>query len=351
MERIKTLLARYSQTAFLFFIGLILIVYLALGILYLQQAPQQQDYQDKIDKLNAILKNPLPSVNALNAEYAAINQSLAPMADNITIAMLVSLAEKSGIDTEEGGGKFQVPIASHGSAGSYQVVSFRGIQVQGDPDKVMAFIRVLDSDEKLETLESTVPRIVTRSVSRLVTDDVDVIATGTEGERRKEFRSVIDAVIAMMKDNNLMESGIPNPMSVNQGRASNNMGDDPQTPAVKVVAPGGGITTTGFEGFPDITTTAAGKTYTGNATPQQGYLLYQHDKISSANTTLYTTVDYFPALSVTYYYTAEKDGTVRQWSGLNLAVAKEYPDSRPTKPELRATVDINIYFTQETKPK
>jgi len=322
MERIKTLLARYSQTAFLFFMGLILIIYLALGTLYLQQAPQQRQLQDQITKLNMILRNPLPSVDALKAEYDAVNHKLAPMADSDAIAMLVSLAQKSGIDITEGSGKFQVPVASHSSTtvggDSYQLLSFRGIYIQGDRDKVMAFISVLDSGTRLENMVLT----------SLTTDELEVVTTGEEAARREEFRSVIAAVATMMKDNAL--PGIPNPMSFSGRKASNHMGDDPDVP--------------GFEGFPDITTTAADKGYTGNATPKNGYLLYQNDKISSDNTTLYTTVDYFPTLTTTYYYTAEKDGTVRQWSGPNAAVATEYPDSKPTKIEVRASVDVDIYF-------
>ena len=328
MEHIKTLLARYSQTAFLFFMGLILIVYLALGILYLQQAPQQKDLQTKIDKLNAILKNPLPSISALNTEIAAIDKALAPMADNITIAMLVSLAEKNGIDITEGSGKLQVPVASHSEAGSYRLVTFRGVHVQGDLDKVMAFIRVLDSDEKLETLESNEPRIVTRVVSRIVTEDVEVLKTGAEAAQSVEWHSIQEAVMTMMKDNNLISSGIPNPVT----KPTNYMGDNPNTPD--------------FEGFPDIITTVAGKGYTGNATPKQGYVLYEHDKISTANTTLYSTTNYTQKLTTTYYYTVDNDGKVHAFD--SPIKSKEYLASSPTKMELKATLDVGIYFS---KPK
>lgn len=335
MERIKTLLARYSQTAFIFFMGLILIIYLSMGILYLQQAPQQRKFQEQIVSLNAILKNPLPDKNILKRDIDAIDLTLTPIADNVTIAMLVSLAEKIGIDVKEENGKFRVPIAARGSSGSYQIVHFSGIHVQGDYNKVMTFIRTLDSDEKLETVESSTPRIVVRVVTMVVLEEVEVTATGQDAERRTEFRKIIDAVKAMMTDN--ARFIIPNPMSSNSGKATEYMGDNPETPV--------------FEGFPDNTTPydeprPAGKGYTGNATPKKGYLLYEHDKISD-NTTLYTTVDYFPTLRTAYYYTAEADGTVRQWSGSNVAIAEEYPDSKPTKIELKASVDVDIYFKQK----
>ena len=329
MERIKSLLARFSQTAALFFTGFVLIVYLALGILYWQQAPQQRDLEDQITKLNAVLRVPLPSAEQLQAEYTAVNQKLAPIGDNVTIAMLVSLAQESGIDVSEAGAKFHVPVAGHSGTGvggsSYQLVTFSGIQVQGDGDKVLAFISTLDSDKPLKTSESPSPRIVNRVVTGIVTDYVEVTVPtdSADGERRAEWRSIIETVATMMKDNGLYR--IPNPVS----KATNLMGDDPTTLLV-------------FEGFPDKTTTAADKGYTGNATPKRGYLLYQHDRINTDNTTLYTTTNYTQTLTTVYYYTSEADGTVHQWNGAGMVT--EYKDSSPTKIELKASLNVNIYF-------
>ena len=344
MERIKTQLARFAQTAFLIFMGLMLIVYLALGTLYLQQDLQQRELEEQTAKLSAILRNPVPSIDPLQTELNNVNAALTPMADNATIAMLVSLAKEGGIDISEASGKFRLPMPSHGGAASYQITSFAGIQIQGERDKVEAFISLLDSDKPLRTPESSSPRAVVRVVTGLVTQDVEVPKTGKEAEALAEYDKIRAAVAAMMNDNNLVISGIPNPMSVDKGRASNRMGDNPATPIIRNET---GNVSAGFEGFPDMTTTASGKGYTGNATFKPGYVLWEHDKASSDNSTRYTTANYTESPTTTYYYTAERDGTIRQWSGPNIALATEYSSSKPTKIELNASVSIDFYF----KPK
>jgi hypothetical protein len=332
MQRIKPLLARYSQTVFLFFLGLILIVYVGLGVLYFQQDPLQNKYQTQITGLTAILRNPLPDKKILEANLSDIDVALSSMGDNVTIAMLVSLAAKNGIDISEDSGRFVVPIPSHHNGpGSYKIVSFSGIHVQGDYNNVMAFIGTLDSDEKLDTLISSSPRTVVRLVTGLILGDVQVLTTGEEATRREEFRNVIAAVKVMMEDNSLFR--IPNPELASEGRATNLMGDDPFTPV--------------FDGFPDIITTADGKQYTGNDSIKTGYLLYEHDKVNSDNHSLTTSRTYYPSLKTSYYYTAEADGTVRQWSGPNTHIDKEYLDSGSVKTELTATISVDIYF----KPK
>lgn len=332
MERIKTLITRYRRTIFLFFSGLIVIAYIALGVVYLQQGKQQRALQNQINSLNVIPRDSLPNLDILQAKYGKVNQALAPLGDNVSITMLLDVAQKSGLDISEESGKFQVPVASHSSSGSYQTVSFSGIQIQGDPDKVLDFIRVLDSDEMLQPPGPAAPRVVVRAVTRVFIVDTEVTPGGGEGERRAEFRSVSAVVKRMMTDNGLFR--LLHPVSFSLGRATNRMGDDPATVGI-------------FEGFPDNTTTAAEKRYTGNATPKQGYLLLEHDKISSDNTTLYSTANYTQTLITAYYYTAEEDGTVRQWSGADVAAATEYSDSKPSKMELKASLDISFYF----KPK
>jgi hypothetical protein len=165
-------------------------------------------------------------------------------------------------------------------------------------------------------------------LKKVVTSEVEVSFTGEEGSRRVEFRDVQSAVIDMMYNNALFE--IPNPMSFADGVATNFMGDDPAT---------GGM----VEGFPDITTTAAERGYSGNVTPRDGYVLYRHDKIST-DTTQYTTVSYLTTLTTQYYYTCETNGTVRQWDGPDVETAAEYLDSEESEVETKAALDIDIYI-------
>ncbi len=121
------------------------------------------------------------------------------------------------------------------------------------------------------------------------------LGRGDEEARRTEFHNVSSSVIALMVDNNL--ALLPNPVTL---AATNYMGDDPATGAT-------------VEGFPDNTTTAANKGYTGVGTPRVGYVLYRHDKIST-DTTLFTTVSYVSMLKTKWYFTCDEDGTVHQWN-------------------------------------
>jgi len=323
MEVIKNLLIRLRHTGVLFLIGLIMIIYVALGFLYWQQGEQQREYEENIAKLSLILLRPLPKVEELQAEYEAVNLALAPMTDVDAIAMLVGIAEENGIDVDEVSGKFRVPTATGSNVvmggRKYQVLSFKGIRVEGEYDNVIAFISDLD-------LGKTLKNMVLKSGT--FTEVVHMF-TGEEGARRAEFRSVVSAVKNMMGDNNL--DRIPYPMDFAGGVAANFTGDDPNTEGI-------------FEGFPDITTTSVEKGYSGNATISAGYVLYNHDVISTDNTTKFKTVSYITTLSTKYYYTCETDGTVRQFDGANVRTTTEYVTSEPSKAGALANLDVVIYF-------
>ncbi len=323
---IKNLLSRFWPMGALILGGFLLIIYIALGILYLQQGAQQRQFEQQIVKLSAILAKPLPSTEELQAQYEEANLALAPMTDYDAVGILVSIAEESGIDIDVASGKFKVPAATINTVtvgeGKYQVRSFSGIHVQGDYENVLAFISDLDSGKTLQTIV----------LKRVTTRQVEVEFTGTEAARRAEFREVASAVKAMMNDNGLSE--IPNPINFAGGVATNLMGDDPDTEEV-------------VEGFPDNTTTTVIKGYSGNATPRAGYVLYEHDKISTDNSTQFETVSYIGVLTTQYFYTCEADGTVRQFDGPYVTTATEYFGSEPSKMETIATVDVDIY----TKPE
>ena len=124
------------------------------------------------------------------------------------------------------------------------------------------------------------------------------------------------------------------PMDFANGVAANLTGDDPDTEEI-------------LEGFPDIFTTTIDKGYSGNATPRGGYVLYNHAKILTDNTTRFETVSYITVLTTKYYYTCEADGTVRQFDGADADTATEYLGSEEFKIEVVVTVDVDIY----TKPE
>ncbi len=314
----ENLISRLRQMGILLLIGFLLIIYIAFGFVYLQQAPQQGELDEQIANLSLILSRPLPSAEELQAEYDEVNFALAPMTDIAAVEMLVGIAEESGIDIDEDSGKFHVPSATFSPAevgkGSYQILPFRNIHVQGNHDNVMAFISDLDSGKTLKTMVLT----------RVATHQTALEAKAEEQVRREEFLNVAFAVVDMMTDNGL--SAIPNPMNFAGGIATNLMGDDSGTVVV-------------VEGFPDITTTAVGKGYTGTDSPWDGYVLYEHDKISTDNTTQFETVSYISIPETEYYYTCEADGTVRQFDGPDVATATEYPSSEW---EVRRTEMYNV---------
>ena len=156
METIQNLITRFRSLGVLIIIGFILIIYVALGFLYVQQGTKQTDLDEKIASLTLVLSKQLPSAEKLRADYDVVNSALAPMTDSAAIAMLVGIAEESGIDVDPDSGKLHVPAVAGRDekvgGGNYLVLSFRNISVQGDYVDVMAFISDLDSGTTLETM-------------------------------------------------------------------------------------------------------------------------------------------------------------------------------------------------------
>ncbi len=333
METIRRLITRLRRAGILLVISLILIGYISLGILYWQQDTQQTNLEQQIAKITPVLARPVPSIEPLKADYdnvtdelalVKVNDVLASMADEHTpFVLLVSIAEKSGITTDESVGKLSIPpptlTSTRVGGDTFQLWSFRNMRVQGNNDNVTAFLIDLDSGKTRETMV----------LKRVMLSYLEMPFTAEELEQRAELNMVTSAIKAMMADNRLW--WIPHPMSFAFGRATNLMGDN--------------ITTTEtVEGFPDITSTLFEKGYTGAGSPRNGYVLYQHDQISTDNTSQFETVSYVTMLATKYYYTAEEDGVIRQFSGPILATAEEYLSSKGMRTETIATVDVDIYF-------
>jgi len=153
----ENLLSRFGRTAGLLLIGLILILYIALGFVYLQQGTKQGDLQEKINQLSTVLSRQLASAEELEADYERVTNALAPMEEKALLDTLVSIAEDSGIAVDKESGQFNIPapgkpVERKLGEGSYQVLSFNNIRVEGARESVMAFISNLDSGETLPTL-------------------------------------------------------------------------------------------------------------------------------------------------------------------------------------------------------
>jgi len=298
---------------FIVVLGICLILYAGLGIIYIQQGPKQKDIEEQISKTIGIVSKPLPDIKKLQAQYDEVNQALEPVTLTEALEIIVDIAEQSGINVDPTGDKFRIPPPPapekrQSGERTYMVQAFNQVKVQGDYDSVMSFLADLDSGKTKETMV----------LRRVDVSQVEIRYPGEEGERRAEFREVIAAVLAMMADNGLVK--IPHPINYKGGVAANDMA-----------------------AFPDVTTTAADKGYTGTESPKAGYLLFQHDRILADNTTDFKTTSYIIRHTTRYYYTCEADGTVRQFDKPDIAKATEYSGSEEFRVETVANMDIDLY--------
>ena len=185
MEALRNLLIRFRQSGVLLFIGFILIIYVAFGLVYGQQNLKQKDLEEQNAKISLIVDKPLASKEKLQAEYDEVNLSLAPITDSDAIAMLVGIADRSGIDVTPDSDKLSVPSAAvreeKVGGGTYQVFSFKNLIAQGSYENVMAFISDLDSGTTQETLV----------LKRVDIRQVEVQDEGEEGTRT-ETQATLD---------------------------------------------------------------------------------------------------------------------------------------------------------------
>ena len=313
----QELLNRVRRVGFMVIVGVCVIIYIGLGIVYIQQGPKQKDLEDKIQNTMAVVSKPLPSMEQLQAKYDAVNAALEPMETPEALNVIVNIARENGIDVKPESGKFYInppsaPQKKKMAQRTYSVLSFSNIRAQGDFDTVMNFVSDLDAGSTLETM----------IVRRVDLDWVQVKLPEREVTRRAEFRAVIQAVAGMMEDNNLAE--IPNPINFEGGVAVNEL-----------------------TAFPDAITTAEEKGYTGTGTPSDGYLLYEHDRITADKTSDYQTMNYIDKPVTEYYYTCQADGTVRQFDGPEMATATEYYGSEEIVFDTVAKLAVDLYTMLE----
>jgi len=186
MEVIKNLLIRFRQSGVLLFIGFLLIIYIAFGFVYWQQSSQQKDLEEQNAKISLIVAKPLGGKEKLQEDYAKVNSALAEVTDDAeAIEILVGIAEKSGIDTDND--NLIVPSAAvreeKVGGGTYRVFSFKNVSVQGSYDSVMAFISDLDLGETPETK--------TMVLKRVTINQIEIKGEGEE-ETRTEAKATLD---------------------------------------------------------------------------------------------------------------------------------------------------------------
>jgi len=309
----QQLLARIRRIGFMVVLGVCVIIYVGLGIVYIQQGPKQKDLEDQNKKTMAVVNKPLPSMEQLQAEYDAVNAALAPVETSEALEIIVDIARENGIDVHPASSKLYIsppgrPTTKKMAAGTYSILALGNIKAQADFETMMNFISDLDAGSTLETM----------ILKKVELNWVQASLEEEEVVRRAEFRAVMQAVADMMADNNLEE--IPNPIDFEGGVAVNEL-----------------------TAFPDALTTAKEKGYTGTGTPSVGYILYEHDRIISDNTSEYQTVNYVEEPVTEYYYTCEADGTVRQFDGPEVVTATEYIGSEEIVYDAVAKLSVELY--------
>ena len=185
MEALTNLLNRFRQSGVLLFIGFLLIIYIAFGFVYWQQSSKQGELEEQAAQISSIVAKELPSEEELRAEYDKVNLLLAPMTDSDAIAIIVGIAEKSGIDVAPASDKLIVPSAAVREetvgGGTYQVFPFKNVSVQGSYDNVMAFISDLDLGETQEAMV----------LKRVTINQIEIKGEGEE-ETRTETKATLD---------------------------------------------------------------------------------------------------------------------------------------------------------------
>jgi hypothetical protein len=309
----QEILSRIRRMGFLVVVGICVIIYIGLGFVYMQQGPQQKDLEERIMKTMVVVNKPLPSIEELQDKYDKVNKALEPKETPKALAKIVDIARESGIDVSPESGKFHIsppgrPSAKKMGERTYQVLSFGDVRAQADFDTIMDFLSDIDSGATLETM----------ILRRVEFKWVQMQLEAEEVARRAEFSAVIQAVSSMMKDNSLDE--IPNPTYFEDGIALNDM-----------------------TAFPDAVTKAGEKGYTGGGVPRDGYLLYEHDRVTADNTSDYQGISYIGNPVTEYYYTCEADGTVRQFDGPEVEAAEEFFGSEEAVYEIAARLVIDLY--------
>ncbi|MFC2047074.1 hypothetical protein ACFLTK_02205, partial [Chloroflexota bacterium] len=330
--KMESVIARIRRMGGLFLVGIIVIICLALGMLYIQQGGKQTELEAQITQISTVVSRPLPSTEKLENEYKEVNSALAPVAVPTALDIIVGIAEKSGIDVSLSTGTFNIPppdfpVQQKIGEGDYQVLSINNIKVQGSYDNVMDFLSDLDSGKTLPTMV----------LNKASISQIEIPYFGIEEVRRSEYHMVSAAVTTMMIDNSMWE--IPEPLDLINGIAVKYMGDNPET-------------TDTVEGFPDITTTAANKGWTGTedpddttTTPRDGYVLYMHAIINPDDTTTFFNVSYIGIPTTKYYYACERNGKVTQFDGPDVVTSTRYWSTEKVKLELVVSINVSIYTT------
>ncbi|MEE8354089.1 MAG: hypothetical protein V3S10_06485, partial [Dehalococcoidales bacterium] len=161
METLRNVLARYGPMGVIIFLGFLLLIYLGLIVVYLQQDSTQAELEIQISLTEAIVNKKMSDATKLEADYESVQAKLQPLTRDEAIALLVAIAAKHGVNIDPDAGKLIIPPASvrvgseEVGGNSYQVMSFGDIRIQSAHSNVISLISDLDAGTTRETIVLT----------------------------------------------------------------------------------------------------------------------------------------------------------------------------------------------------
>ena len=158
---IQQLRARFWALIMPILIGLFVIIYAAMGLIYFQQQREQSDLEALIDQRTATVSQPVELSEEEEANYEAAQQAITTgLVDEDEIRIfredviekVLEIAETLGFDADDITSFTYSDNLRTETIGetSYKVIPFQ-IKIEGDYNKVIAFISTLDSMPDMKT--------------------------------------------------------------------------------------------------------------------------------------------------------------------------------------------------------
>lgn len=155
-DKLKDLPSRLRSLALPLIIGFFLLVLAALGMVYLQKQNEQTNLSLEISQLKTTLSRPVQTITEFEEEYETIKEAFPTgLKEKDIIIEVLSIAESLGFDVsiESSNVSITSEKATTEQVGDneYGVLNFH-VDINSDYERVMDFIREMDSMPTLKTL-------------------------------------------------------------------------------------------------------------------------------------------------------------------------------------------------------
>jgi len=159
IERLQAARARFWVIIVPIFIGLLLIVLLAMGVFYFQQKQELQSLEEQVAQLRSQVAIPVVISDELKANYAEAEEAIpgpGELSTDDVILDILSIAEANGFDVSGVSEDIKIsareqPRTEEIAGTNYQVLTFE-VSVSERYDRVTNFIFDLDATSVLKTL-------------------------------------------------------------------------------------------------------------------------------------------------------------------------------------------------------